>query len=313
MENKVDLHIHTNKSDGTKTIEEVLMEAEQLGLKRIAITDHESVEAYSELNQELFSGIIIPAIELKTYCKGREIELLGYGISVEEMRKKLPTFYKSKEENSIEYLKAIVYVLRSKGIILPDNIEEQYTDFTIQPAKFITKVISNDKENLKHNAETLLSDKIKHESKESLYRGWLSNPQSEFYVAFKGYPDYTETIKLIKMCRGKVFIPHIFQYGDGSVDILEELLENGKVDGIECYYPTFTKEQTQYLLDICTSRNLFVSGGSDYHGANKKNELGKGLDNNLFVLEEKVETWTNMLLKNLEKREKLIEEDLCQE
>ena len=78
MENKVDLHIHTTKSDGTRTPKQVLMEAEQLGLHRIAITDHESVQAYPEIkeNRHLFSGIIVPGIELKTICQNREIELL---------------------------------------------------------------------------------------------------------------------------------------------------------------------------------------------------------------------------------------------
>lgn len=51
MKSRVDLHIHTNFSDGTKTPKEVLMEAEQLKLHRISITDHESVQAYQEIKE----------------------------------------------------------------------------------------------------------------------------------------------------------------------------------------------------------------------------------------------------------------------
>lgn len=116
-----------------------------------------------------------------------------------------------------------------------------------------------------------------------MYGGWLTNPKSKFYVEFSAYPNYTNTINLIHSCVGKVFIPHIFQYGDYSKSILDELLKTGEIDGIECYYPTFTFENTKYLLDICSSRNLLVSGGSDYHGTNKKNQLGRGLNDNLYI------------------------------
>lgn len=128
MKSRVDLHIHTNFSDGTKTPKEVLMEAEQLKLHRISITDHESVQAYQEIkeNRELFSGLIVPGIELKTICQGREIELLGYGISIVDIGKNLSSIYQTKEDINRGYLKAIIKVLKSKGIILPDNLEEQY-------------------------------------------------------------------------------------------------------------------------------------------------------------------------------------------
>lgn len=300
MRNKVDLHVHTTKSDGTKTPKEVLLEAEQLGLHRIAITDHESVEAYSEIaeNRHLFSGIIVPGIELKTKCQNREIELLGYGISVEEMKKNLPSIYKTKEDINRGYVKAIVKVLRNNGIILPDDIEQQYGDDKItgtQPAWFVNKIIKEDKENLEHNMRALQSDIIEHGEKDGLYRNWLSNPESKFYVEYNVYPDYRQTIELIQRSGGKVFIPHIFQYKDSAKSILEELLKTGKIDGIECYYPTFTQEQTEFLLDKCTNQHLFVSGGSDYHGTNKTHQLGKGINNNLYVPEEKVAIWTNML------------------
>lgn len=298
MENKVDLHIHTTKSDGTRTPKQVLMEAEQLGLHRIAITDHESVQAYPEIkeNRHLFSGIIVPGIELKTICQNREIELLGYGISIDEMEKNLPSIYKTKEDINRGYVKAIVRVLRKNGIILPDDIEELYSKEDVtgtQPAWFIREKINENKE---YNMKVLHSeDIIEHGKDDGFYRDWLSNPKSKFYVEYDVYPDYKQSIKLIQKSGGKVFIPHIYQYKEASEDILEELLKTGDIDGIECYYPTFAPEQTEHLLEICNKYNLFVSGGSDYHGTNKKNKLGTGIDNNLFVPEEKVVTWTDAL------------------
>ena len=59
--NKIDLHVHTTMSDGTKTPKEVLVEAEKMGLEVIAITDHESVDAYPEIekNRNLYKRIDI--------------------------------------------------------------------------------------------------------------------------------------------------------------------------------------------------------------------------------------------------------------
>lgn len=55
------------------------------------------------------------------------------------------------------------------------------------------------------------------------------------------------------------------------------ILENYKIDGIECYYTTFSYEQTQTLLTLCEEKNLYISGGTDFHGKNKPNvNIGTG-------------------------------------
>ena len=86
----IDLHIHTIHSDGTDTVEELLLNAEKANLEIISITDHDSVGAYKELEKEeirrLFSGKIIVGTELKTHYKGIPIEVLAYGIDYNKMR-----------------------------------------------------------------------------------------------------------------------------------------------------------------------------------------------------------------------------------
>jgi Sec7-like guanine-nucleotide exchange factor len=77
-----------------------------------------------------------------------------------------------------------------------------------------------------------------------------------------------------------VFIPHIFEYRENSYKILEYILDNYEVDGFECFYTTFTSEQTNEIYKICKERSLYVSGGSDYHGKAKENVfLGIGHGN----------------------------------
>ena len=77
----IDLHIHTTYSDGTKTVKEILKQAEDLKLDYISITDHDKCDAYEELKDinisEFYSGKIIKGIEIKCFYKGSTIEVLG--------------------------------------------------------------------------------------------------------------------------------------------------------------------------------------------------------------------------------------------
>lgn len=291
--NTIDLHVHTTNSDGTKSPDEVLIEAEQIGLKFISITDH-YCQSYPIDNNGLFSGKVLRGIELRANCRKRGIELLGYGYCLETMQKLLPTLYRNKEELNLLYLDAIISKLQEHKVQLPKDVKSYFTDPTMQPAKFISKLILQYEEKRDYNLDILHSDKIIHKEGESFYRGWVSNPNSAFFVEFDGYPEYEDTISLIKSCNGKVFIPHIFKYTDMSIGILDELLSSGAVDGIECYYPTFTKEQSIYLKNRCKEHHLLISGGSDYHGANKKNQLGRGLNDNLYIPEDEID-WIHSL------------------
>ena len=81
----IDLHMHTTYSDGTDNLEMLLKNAENKKLEIISITDHDSVDAYYELEKnselrKLYSGEIIVGTELKTFYGNVPIEILAYGI-----------------------------------------------------------------------------------------------------------------------------------------------------------------------------------------------------------------------------------------
>lgn len=94
-------------------------------------------------------------------------------------------------------------------------------------------------------------------------------------------------------------MPHIFEYKDNSRKILDFILNNYTIDGIECFYTTFTKEQSDFLQNLCKEKKLLISGGSDYHGTFKPNvDLGIGFGN-LNVPENILGNWC-INLSNLE-------------
>lgn len=83
----IDLHIHTTSSDGSDEPKDILIKAQQLGLKYISITDHDSIGAYNKLKNikedNYFEGEIIPGCEFSAVHNGKPVEVLGYGIDLD--------------------------------------------------------------------------------------------------------------------------------------------------------------------------------------------------------------------------------------
>jgi hypothetical protein len=126
----------------------------------------------------------------------------------------------------------------------------------------------------------------------------MSNPESLFYVNMDDIlPTFDEAVSFVKEAGGLVFVPHIFEYRENSIKILNEILKNHKIDGLECYYTTFTQEQHEYVLKTAKDNNLFISGGSDYHGTFKPNvEMAVGFGN-LQIPEKISENWIDLVEK----------------
>ena len=101
----IDLHIHTNNSDGTSTTLEILEKAELKKLAYISITDHESCNAYDELKginvKDYYSGNIIKGAELKNYYKDRVIDILAYDIDTDKFKDYLDKAFKDKTHEKL--------------------------------------------------------------------------------------------------------------------------------------------------------------------------------------------------------------------
>ena len=274
----IDLHMHTNYSDGTENCISILKKCEEKHLDYISITDHNTVDSYFELEnitvKDYFSGEIICGVELNTKIMNIPIEILGYGIDYNKMAGLIKNIYiNPSERNLIEaqrlYDKCIKY-----GIILDDNCLERYTPNQFASVFFHTEITKH-QENQK-----LISNEAWNASK-ILYRQYMSDPNAPLYVEMDDLvPDFETASSLIREAGGFVFIPHIYEYKHNSMPILNNILANYQIDGIECYYTTFSDEQHNEILDICKNYNLFISGGSDFHGTCRPEvSIGNGFGN----------------------------------
>ncbi len=293
----IDLHIHTTYSDGTKTVKEILKQAEDLKLDYISITDHDKCDAYEELKDinisEFYSGKIIKGIEIKCFYKGSTIEVLGYNYNYEKMKKWVDEFYKYKDRKIIEtkYFNKLYDIAENQGLIMSKKEDIIWNPENDWGGKTVYDEIKRHPENKEKLPEDFWNNGVQTFSKK-----YYCNKETIWYLdKSEDYPSVQEAVSAIKSADGLVFLPHIYIYKwMKNIEVeLEELLNNYDIDGIECYHSDFTEEQIIHLNKYCEENNIFKSGGSDYHGDNKPTislAIGKG---NLKIPKEIIRNWYN--------------------
>jgi predicted metal-dependent phosphoesterase TrpH len=271
----IDLHIHTTSSDGSDEPKDILIKAQQSGLKYISITDHDSIGAYKKLRElkinNYFDGNIIPGCEFSVVHNGKPIEVLAYGLDLDVISKSgIVSDEKFLERENI-YLKKLLEVCRNLNIKYSDNL-------SITGKYFATQMLHADfrkyPENEKHFPKEIW------ESLNAFYRTCVNNETSPFFLdQMKSYPTIQEIALLIRKAGGKAFLAHLYGYFvDDHEEFLNSMVSLNSLDGIECYHSLHTIDKTKHLLNYCNEHKLYVSGGSDYHGKLKPNvKIGESI------------------------------------
>ena len=286
----IDLHTHTTYSDGSYNVLELLNEAQKRKLNIISITDHNTIQAHFELLnpniRNIFAGEIITGIELTTTYKGETIEILGYGFNIETMQCFLNDNVLTFEEKQLKEYELIKKQYKKIGVIFDEKniqFDPKVESSRIAFAHEIKKYSQNYKFFL--NQESITTNT-------GFTRNEVYNPKSPLYVDESSlFPSLEKTIEMIHKSGGLAFLAHPFAYSTNIPNDLLNIINNYELDGLECFYTTFTDEQTNYLINICKENKMYISGGSDFHGSRKKNHnLGTG-QGNLYIDENEVSNW----------------------
>ncbi|MFV0274986.1 MAG: PHP domain-containing protein [Bacilli bacterium] len=288
----IDLHMHTKYSDGSDSLIELLENCEKANLEIISITDHDTCDAYDELNKlnvkNYFTGKIINGIEMTTSFQGYRIELLAYGFDNHiKVSDYLESFHTKKHWDNIYKSLRVEFLDRIDlmGILYE---KEKFKDLSID--KFESKLYESF---LKCNSN--LKDILQEEYCETGYeffRSCISNPKSQFYIKYATYnPDASYLVDFIHKNCGKIFLAHAFLYDIPNMkEFLDEINKIG-IDGLECFHYSFTDEELIWIKDYATTNNLLISGGSDYHGTKREGiYLGKG-KGNLNISKDIINNW----------------------
>ena len=270
----IDLHTHSINSDGTLYPKEILKLATELQLEAISITDHEYLtEIDYPANLKVISGIEVSVNwdHLEEQNKYAGVHLLVYYVSKSDpLNMKLEEVRKQKIERNYKVLEN----LRNIDI----NIENSELDL------FETKVPGRP-----HIAKLMVEKKYVSSMNEAFLK-YLGNGKIENLNSHQ--INIKEVINLAKESKSLVFLahPHTLMSNNNSskrsnwvnsqfYDYLQKLKSFG-LDGVEVYYPGYNQSTKDNLLDLLSELDLMASGGSDFHGDNKPNNLlGIGYEN----------------------------------
>ena len=268
----IDLHTHTNHSDGSQTVAELLTKAEQAGLKYLSITDHDSIGAYQELAnpeiRKLFSGKIIKGTELY-FTLGKVFnEVLGYNIDIEKIKTDKIFDEELRKTQQIGFLRETYNIFKEHNFTLSplEEVEDSMSGYGFFGAGAVYEDIK------KHPENQILLEKYKVNNIYDYYRVWIDDEESGFFVdTLKYKPSLDYVSKLIRDAGGLVFMAHICRKTPEEAQmLLDYAINNNLIDGIEVYYKDFTTEQIEDLKTLCAKHNLLMSGGTDSHHLSHK-------------------------------------------
>lgn len=280
----IDLHVHSNASDGTDTPAELVKRAVSIDLSAFALTDHDTIagireamdaaKAYKKQGKMIH---VIPGIELSVAYKGTDIHILGLCIDYRN-EAFCNALNKVKEERDRRNEKMAENLAKAGIDISIDKLREEDKDAVLTRAHF---------------AKYLVKTGIV-ETNQEAFSKFLSS-DGPYYVP-REYLSPKKGIDLIKMAGGVPVLAHplLYKLSDARLnELIKDLKEDGLV-GIETFYSMNTGFDEAYVKKLANKYDLLMTGGSDYHGTVKpliKLGVGKGNLKIPYSLLEKLENY----------------------
>jgi predicted metal-dependent phosphoesterase TrpH len=260
--NFVDLHVHSNASDGTLSPSEVVTLAAEKKLTAIALTDHDTIDGLKEA-QEAALGLsleIIPGIELSCVYLGEEIHILGLFVdpSDQYFSSEIKELKKIRDKRNEE----IIRRFREADVLI--SLEEVMAG---NPDTVVTRA---------HFARVLY-EKGYVKSMDQAFKKYLNYGGPYCPRKEKITPEHA--MNILTSCNAFPVLAHPCQYhlGDKKTDELVCYLKNLGLLGLEVYHSSNNQHESAKLRKLARKYDLFPTGGSDFHGSNKPDiDLGTG-------------------------------------
>lgn len=270
-----DLHVHTTASDGELNPKEIIQEAKNSKVAKIAITDHDTVSNVAKCIEEGKKNniLVIPGIEISAEVPIGEMHILGYGIDTENLRfQAVMQFLRDgRNEKNLKIIKA----LNERGI-----------DITLEE---VQKQSQGDSLGRPHFARAMIEKGMVSSVKEAFSK-YLGQNYIENITRVVLKPK--AAIELINQVGGIAVLAHPHSLKKSYSDthaVIKELKSYG-LGGIEVYHSDHSPEQIENYKKIAEAEKLLITCGSDYHGRTVKPEieLGKGRNGNLVGVDNRI-------------------------
>lgn len=254
----VDLHTHSTASDGQYTPTQLVQRAMARGIAVLALTDHDTTEGVEEaVGAGLRCGVqIIPGVELSAR-EHKNFHILGY--NYDPSSPTLSQLCVQQRTNRVRRERMILDYLKTKDMELSQDEVERLANGTVIGRP--------------HFAQALVCRGYVQTTREAFQRCldtaefWEKVPRLE--------ADVKSCIDAIKASGGKASLAHPYQMklSDEDLDGLVSQLKTWGLDAIECFYPKYTPEQQAFYLRLAKKYDLYVTGGSDFHGERVKPDI----------------------------------------
>ncbi len=250
----IDLHIHSNASDGTVAPGELPALAAAANLSAIALTDHDTTAGLGEFlaRQEEFKQVkLIGGVELSSSDGSREIHIVGLFIDPENAQ--LQEFMQKMRDERLIRAEAMQKCLKNLGYEVTWDDLRQIGAPEGVPGR-------------PHFAEVLVR-KYNFPDNKSVFEQLLKRGRPGYIP--RNLPPPEEAIKAIKAANGVAVWAHPFSSRGNSNNVIRRMLLQLKaagLDALEAYYPEYTPAQSASALRIAKEFALAVSGGTDFHG-----------------------------------------------
>ena len=257
----IDLHTHTNFSDGTDSPTQLINKALAAGISVLGLTDHDSISGWQEAITALRPGIsLVPGSEISCQTSdGISVHILGLLFDSENLE--LMGTMQATRENRHGRMAKIITRLNEAGI----DISMQ--DVLDQLAEGATL-------GRPHLADALVKKGVV-ASRDEAFTQMLHN-KSKYYVShYSPLPEVA--IKMIKAAGGVSVIAHPMASHRGrtiSLETFGSLIDAG-LDGVEVDHRDHSPDEKTQLIELAKRNNLVMTGASDYHGNGKLNQLGE--------------------------------------
>lgn len=271
MENKIiDLHTHTNYSDGEYSPDELINLAIKEGISLLAITDHDSIMGIQSVDKSKYNDIkIINGIEFTVKVEKGRMHILGLDIDIQN--KELNDIMSELRDNSVNSVLSVMeqikrdYGIRFKYEDIRDLINANHNIGRPDLAKLC----------IKYGYATSVKD---------AFNKYLVEAYDKTRFARKGLT-YKEVFDYINNAGGYPVLAHpkSLELSNEELTLLIEDMVKCGLKGIEVYHSSHNEEEKAFYMSLAEKYNLLVSGGSDYHGPLVKPDikLGIGLHNNV--------------------------------
>ena len=272
MTNPMDLHMHTTASDGADTPAQLLKNILAAGIRVFSVTDHDTIEGALEMEKLVPPELrYIRGVEFSCIHPAGKCHILGYGYDPEdpELQAALELGRQLRQE---KLQRRLIFLQDRFGITLT-KAEEHFLYSQKSPGKPHLGQILRDR-GLAPNVTAAIQEYI--------------NPCKDGNDRI----DADLAIRAIRHAGGTAVWAHPLG-GEGEerlsrAEFLTQLdiLVSVGIQGLECHYSRYTREDADYLCHQAAGRNLIITAGSDYHGGNKQNlALGQLNVENVPVLD----------------------------